>query len=87
MNCPGCGLTRCFVLASHGQWREAFQSHPPGLFLYFAVVLQIPLRLLQAISPRDSRLERLVKQCLSVPFWGAFGAALACVSMILWLVR
>ncbi|MCX6398734.1 MAG: DUF2752 domain-containing protein [Propionibacteriales bacterium] len=35
--CPGCGLTRSWVYAAHGWWRESLSSHPFGLFLVVAV--------------------------------------------------
>jgi hypothetical protein len=38
--CPGCGLTRSWVYAAHGWWRESFASHPFGL-LVVAVVLAL----------------------------------------------
>ncbi len=37
MPCPGCGITRAFGHATHGQFREAFGYHPlwPFLLGYF----------------------------------------------------
>jgi hypothetical protein len=46
-SCPGCGLTRSFVLAAHGQFGQAFQMHPVGAFVFSFLVLQIPIRLYQ----------------------------------------
>jgi hypothetical protein len=37
--CPGCGLTRSWVYAAHGWWRESFASNPFGLVVVAAVVL------------------------------------------------
>lgn len=47
-NCPGCGLTRSFVLAAHGHFGQAFQMHPIGALMFGFVVIQIPVRLYQA---------------------------------------
>ena len=47
-NCPGCGLTRSFVLAAHGELGQAFRMHPIGTLLFAFLVLQIPVRLYQA---------------------------------------
>src|SRR5690606_26423686 len=36
--CPGCGLTRSWVYAAHGWWRESFLAHPFGLVLLLGVI-------------------------------------------------
>jgi hypothetical protein len=37
--CPGCGMTRSFVLCAHGHWQDAFANHPlgPPLFAVFCL--------------------------------------------------
>ncbi len=57
VNCPFCGLTRCFVSAAHGQFARAWQFHPLGLILFFAVVAQLPYRVirLRRRSPKQSQ--------------------------------
>lgn len=47
LDCPGCGLTRSFVLAAKGRVAEAFEMHPVGTLMFGLLVLQIPLRLAQ----------------------------------------
>jgi hypothetical protein len=47
MDCPGCGLTRCFVAMAHGRWREAFRDHPVGMLLFAVLAAQLPYRGLQ----------------------------------------
>ena len=46
-NCPGCGLTRSFVLSAGGRFSEAFRMHPVGTIMFLVLVAQIPVRLLQ----------------------------------------
>ena len=36
--CPGCGLTRSWVYAAHGWWRESFAANAFGLLVALAVV-------------------------------------------------
>jgi hypothetical protein len=45
--CPGCGLTRCFIAAAHGNLAAAWSYNPAGLFVFGLVALQIPFRSLQ----------------------------------------
>ena len=44
MDCPGCGLTRCFISAAHGDTAAAWRYNPMGLLLFGALVIQIPYR-------------------------------------------
>lgn len=48
--CPGCGLTRSWVYAAHGWWRESFASNPFGL-----VVVAFVLGLAVAVLRRRLR--------------------------------
>lgn len=36
--CPGCGLTRSWVYAAHGWWRESFAANPFGLVVVAALL-------------------------------------------------
>lgn len=47
VDCPGCGLTRCFVAMGHGQVAVAWGYHPVGVVLFGVLVAQIPYRLFQ----------------------------------------
>lgn len=47
INCPGCGLTRCFISAAHGDVAAAWQFNPLGVFLFAGVVFQVPYQLWQ----------------------------------------
>lgn len=42
--CPGCGLTRSFVLTAHGHPIEATRVHPLGAAGWLAVAVQVPYR-------------------------------------------
>ena len=42
VDCPGCGLTRCFVAMAHADWRTAYRRHPVGMLVFVFTVLQIP---------------------------------------------
>ena len=46
-DCPGCGLTRCFVAMAHGDWARAWHFHPVGLMLFVVVLAQVPYRAVQ----------------------------------------
>ncbi len=46
-DCPGCGLTRSFVLTAHGRFREAMQMHPAGTLAFIVLAMMVPLRLWQ----------------------------------------
>ena len=47
IDCPGCGLTRCFLAMAHTRVAAAWHYHPVGVLLFGAVVAQIPYRLIQ----------------------------------------
>lgn len=46
-DCPGCGLTRCFVSMGHGQLQRAWHFNPVGIFFFAVVASQIPYRTVQ----------------------------------------
>ncbi|WP_202617290.1 DUF2752 domain-containing protein [Roseimaritima sediminicola] len=48
IDCPGCGLTRSFILSAHGEVRQALAIHPPGTVAFFFLCAMIPWRLWQA---------------------------------------
>lgn len=47
LDCPGCGLTRCFVSLAHGHPAAAMGYHPLGVVLFVLVVAQLPYRGIQ----------------------------------------
>ena len=59
VNCPGCGLTRSFVLLAHGDWSAAWQMHPLGWLLGLATVAQLPYRIAALRFPNQEPLGTL----------------------------
>ena len=57
IDCPGCGLTRCFLSMGHAQVVSAWAYHPTGVLLFAALVAQIPYRLVQIRRLRRGRPE------------------------------
>ena len=47
IDCPGCGLTRCFISVSQGRVNDALRYHPAGLLWFSILVFQIPYRSIQ----------------------------------------
>jgi len=44
LDCPGCGLSRCFICLAHGDLAAAVHYHPFGVVLFVMVVAQLPYR-------------------------------------------
>ena len=47
IDCPGCGLTRCFISVAHGRVADAWAYNPAGLLFFAIVAFQIPYRPMQ----------------------------------------
>ena len=47
MECPGCGLTRCFISLAHCRPVAAWYFNPAGILFFAIVAGQIPFRRLQ----------------------------------------
>ena len=45
--CPGCGLTRCFISMAHGRPVAAWYFNPAGILFFGIVASQIPFRAMQ----------------------------------------
>ena len=45
--CPGCGVSRCFVEIGHGHWSNAWDYNPAGFLIFGLVLYQVPFRGLQ----------------------------------------
>jgi hypothetical protein len=81
IDCPGCGLTRCFVSLAHGDWRAAWRFHPTGILLFAAAVFQIPYRAVQ--------LWRLARGADALPGFALLWllAPIPVLMIVQWLVR
>jgi hypothetical protein len=44
IDCPGCGLTRCFIACAQGKLAAAWGYNPVGMLLFATVVFQVPYR-------------------------------------------
>lgn len=81
-DCPGCGLTRCFISVAHGRWSDGWRFNPAGILLFSLVVVQIPYRVVQITRSRRGQQElRLGK----FSTWMLFAVILAL--LVQWVVR
>lgn len=55
VECPGCGLTRGFILMSRGRWDEAFHLNRIAWIFGISVLAQIPYRLAALYEMRRGR--------------------------------
>lgn len=51
VSCPGCGLTRAFVLIAHGRFVESLAVHRAGLAIYGFVLWQVVARAIGVWKP------------------------------------
>lgn len=71
--CPGCGLTRSWVYATHGWWRESFLAHPFGpLALGLAVVLAVLVLRARLRRTTGPDLDRWVRHPVAITLAGAW---------------
>ncbi|HEX9060306.1 MAG TPA: DUF2752 domain-containing protein [Clostridia bacterium] len=50
INCPTCGLTRCFIAISHGSFGKAAGFNLGGIIAYIYVLFQIPYRIMRILK-------------------------------------
>lgn len=63
IDCPGCGLTRCFISLAHGSLARAWHFNPAGLLLFALVAAQIPFRAVQLWRIRRGKPELNASRC------------------------
>lgn len=78
--CPGCGMTRSFVLGMRGDL-AAFRLHPAGPLLLLLLVLQVPYRAARLWQRRQGRApwtvpHGLIVALLALAFLLAWGSRL-----------
>ena len=70
VECPGCGLTRCFISLAHGRPVAAWCFNPAGILFFAIVAGQIPFRGIQIWRIRrglaEFRLGRVAHYLLGV---------------------
>lgn len=79
-DCPGCGLTRSFILMSRGRWDEAFHLNRAGWLMGLAVLLQFPYRLAAMAEVRRGLFR-------TRPWAEWFGWALPAAVIVNWVAR
>lgn len=47
IDCPGCGLTRSFILLAHGDVAGSLAMNPAGVLMFGVVLFQVPYRIAQ----------------------------------------
>jgi len=76
IDCPGCGLSRCFVSLAHGDVSAAVRYHPFGVVLFAVVAVQLPyraMRLRRLAEGRDPWTHPLVSSLVWLLAAGVVG--------------
>lgn len=85
-SCPGCGLTRSFVLAADGNWRAAFGQHAAGTLLFAWLLLQIPLLIWTGMRRRpQANTTGGLSGRPSSGRWLLFAVSLVVLSFVQWI--
>lgn len=81
LDCPGCGLTRCFVSLARADLASAWHYNPAGILLFGCMVLQIPFRGWQLWRLRRGQRE---VEIAALPW---LLVAVSVLMILQWLVR
>ena len=82
LDCPGCGLTRCFISLAHGDIRRAVHFNPVGIAFFMVVAGQIPYRSLQLWRTRRGLTE------MHTGWWGYWLMGFILVALLVqWVIR
>ncbi|WP_183094067.1 DUF2752 domain-containing protein [Nocardioides stalactiti] len=80
--CPGCGLTRSWVYAAHGWWRESFASNPFGLVVVAGLLaLAVTVVVRRARRRATPDLDRVLRHPVAIAI-GAVWLAWALVRLV-----
>lgn len=81
-DCPGCGLTRCFVSMGHGQLDRAWHFNPVGIAFFAIVAFQVPFRSFQLWRLNRGSAE------ITLGRWGYSMMGIVLVALLVqWAVR
>jgi hypothetical protein len=82
IDCPGCGLTRCFISLAHFDVARAWHYNPAGIYLFLVVLFQVPYRWYQLRRLRRGQSEH------SMGWYAAASLGLLIVLLIVqWIAR
>jgi hypothetical protein len=65
-DCPGCGITRSFIFALHGQWYNSYLMHLWGIPLAAIVAFQIPYRIWRAAGGRPFQVSTQTSRWIKI---------------------
>jgi hypothetical protein len=82
IDCPGCGLTRCFIALAHGDVTAAWSYNPAGLWLFLVMAFQVPFRIYQLWRLSRGQRELLLPWTLQITL-----AILAIALLTQWSLR
>lgn len=68
IDCPGCGLTRSFIMLFRLDFVQSWHYNSVGIFIFLYVLLQIPARTYLLFSPdrKHDRFNVLIDNCNKV---------------------
>ncbi|MCC9607026.1 DUF2752 domain-containing protein [Blastopirellula sp. JC732] len=82
VDCPGCGLTRSFILLAHGDLAGSLAYNPSGILLFAVVLFQVPYRIGQLWRIRQGLPTWNLGTASAVGF-----SAIFAVMLIQWVVK
>jgi hypothetical protein len=79
--CPGCGITTSLIAVAAGDRVTSWQSNPVGIFLFYFLVLQLPLRITAiasvSLEPTISSFSRRMSILITMSLFLVWGVRLA----------
>lgn len=82
LDCPGCGMTRCFISLAHGDVVSAARYNLAGILFFGLVVAQIPYRAVQLWRIRRGMDELRPRRASTV-----IGIAIVVLLLSQWLLK